>query len=68
MEKTHHIFITIKGDELTTIVYDYLERHGDLKNIPKTADVTSFDEDHEVCLEFIWDENTPNGGKVVKNK
>jgi hypothetical protein len=56
MEKTHHIFITVRGDELVKIVSNYLKNKGALKNVPSNADVVPFDEATEVCLEYFWDE------------
>jgi hypothetical protein len=56
MGKTHHVFITVSGDELTRIVNNYLKKSGALKNVPSAADIVHFDEATEVCLEYFWDE------------
>jgi hypothetical protein len=57
MEKTHHVFITVKGDELEEIVHNYLKKKGVLKNIPTQAEFQVFDNHYEVCLEYQWDED-----------
>ena len=56
MEKTHHVFITVKGDELIKIVNNYFKNKGALKNIPSTAECIPFDDSCEVCIEYQWDE------------
>ena len=56
MEKTHHVFITVKGDELFQLVHEDLKRRGILKNIPKDAEMNPFDDNVEVCLEYSWEE------------
>jgi len=56
MEKTHHVFITVKGEELERIVHNHLKSKGVLKNIPSNAERTSFYEGYEVCLEYQWDD------------
>jgi hypothetical protein len=57
MEKTHHVFITVKGDELTRIVNNFLKNKGALKNIPSMAECVPFDNEYEVCLEYQWEED-----------
>ena len=56
MEKTHHVFITVKEDELFQLVHEDLKRRGILKNIPKDAEMNPFDDNVEVCLEYSWEE------------
>lgn len=56
MERTHHVFITVKGEELAEMVHSHLKRKGFLKNLPSSADYSIFDDGGEVCLEYIWEE------------
>ena len=56
MEKTHHVFITVKEEELFKVIHEYFKRIGALKDVPKDAEFRPFDENVEVCLEYQWEE------------
>ena len=55
MEKTHHVFITVKEEELFKVIHEYFKRIGALKDVPKDAEFRPFDENVEVCLEYQWE-------------